>query len=344
MSSRSNDIKLAGLVVTFCFCFIVLHLKYQELKSLQIEIEASKLKADTLQIELDASKSKTSQLQNVLESGKSIAEIHNSQCDDVNLARDFYRYQCKTMERYGLQQSDPLVRYDGSWFICNDGNLKIEKSKCVVLSFGINTDDSFDHDVFKRLDCTIHGFDPFIEPPSVEAIRNTSETLKNAVSLNMGGKWMFHSIGISDKADVKNQGQKGWIDTYENILNHLNLKDTIIDYLKIDIEGTETKVFQDILANDEGNLFCKHVKQIGVELHFYKYDAKSLQIIRKLLEKCFLLYRRDQRFFLNQPFEKSEWDAKSEFQLPFKYFNDEVHLANNIFFSGELYFVNKHFL
>ncbi len=27
---------------------------------------------------------------------------------------------------------------------------------------------------------------------------------------------------ISDKADVKNQGRKGWIDTYENILNHLN--------------------------------------------------------------------------------------------------------------------------
>jgi hypothetical protein len=73
--------------------------------------------------------------------------------------------------------------FTGSWFICNDGNLKPEKSNCLILSFGINTDDNFDRDVVQRLDCEIHGFDPFIETETVKSLRRSDKQLESAVSL-----------------------------------------------------------------------------------------------------------------------------------------------------------------
>ncbi len=215
------------------------------------------------------------------------------------------------------------------------------------MSFGINTDDNFDRDVVQRLDCTVHGFDPYIETHEVQVLRQSDKKLENAVSLKLGGKRTFHSIGITNSTNRKNEGQRGWMETYENILKHLNLQDQTIDYLKMDIEWAEWDVLDSMLSADDGDLMCNHVKQFAIETHStlmsrLTRDVEShLKIMRKL-EKCFRLFRRDQRFFILE--YHSEWQKKSNFNLPLDKFNDEVDLAKFMFLYGELYFINKNFL
>jgi hypothetical protein len=66
---------------------------------------------------------------------------------------------------------------------------------------------------------------------------------------------------------------------------------------------------------------CKYVKQISIENHPKEYKTKSsLRFIRPLqkFEKCFLLFKRDTRFFLDSTADKYG-NAKTEFQLPKSY-------------------------
>jgi len=69
--------------------------------------------------------------------------------------------------------------------------------------------------------------------------------------------------------------------------------------------------------------------------------------LRKL-EKCFLLYHRDTRFYLGESFGPtgymSEFQLKSSFLFNTTFFQDEHFIANYIFSMGELYFVNKLFM
>jgi hypothetical protein len=66
--------------------------------------------------------------------------------EDDNLVRDFHGYECKSMVRYPPDKNDKnsKTRNDGSYFVCQDGEFKLKKGDCIVLSFGINLDDRFD--------------------------------------------------------------------------------------------------------------------------------------------------------------------------------------------------------
>lgn len=55
------------------------------------------------------------------------------------------------------------------------------------------------------------------------------------------------------------------MDRYENILKKLALSEKEIDYLKIDIEGSEINFFNDVIKNSPHLL--QRVKQIGMEIH-----------------------------------------------------------------------------
>ena len=54
---------------------------------------------------------------------------------------------------------------DGGWNICNEPRWKLEKGKCLVYSYGINFDFSFD-DAFAKFGCEVHAFDPSMNTPS----------------------------------------------------------------------------------------------------------------------------------------------------------------------------------
>ena len=104
---------------------------------------------------------------------------------------------------------------------------------------------------------------------------------------------------------------------------------------------------------------CKHVKQIAIETHpKYALFSKSIKIppgvnfeyvkqLRKL-EKCFLLFHRDTRFFSESLFVhgflKTEFQEPKNFAIDLKNYRDENDLIDYLVTFGEMSFINANFL
>lgn len=130
------------------------------------------------------------------------------------------------------------------------------------------------------------------------------------------------------------------------ILRLTGLDNRVLDVVKMDIEGSEKSV----VASLDMAYACKYIKQLMFESH----GQLSLTDLVKL-ETCFDLFRRDTRFFQHSR-PSSELGLLTEFQLnkqhraqqgfmlSLKSFTNEIDLAEFMFCSGELYFLNRNFL
>ncbi|KAI9202077.1 methyltransferase domain-containing protein [Polychytrium aggregatum] len=152
-----------------------------------------------------------------------------------------------------------VVGSEGSWTICMD-LLPPTTFPCVVYSFGINNDFSFDDQIhLKATDhgCEVHSFDPSMGVQSHE---------------RTPGHW-FHDAGISavdsDNWDggltsANHDNTKGWVvktvPSWMNTLSHNK-----INLLKIDTEYAEWGALQNLL--DTG--YIRQVDQLVVEVHFW---------------------------------------------------------------------------
>lgn len=263
--------------------------------------------------------------------------------------RDFIRYDCKNIQQIGglpeyinYSKSD-LERIDGAWFICHDDHIAPIENDCIVLSFGVNTDDSFDEEINRLKNCFVYSFDPYIEPNRVSIIRNLTDN--NEIEVKINDKWTFFSAGITDSL---NETAKN-IMTFDGILDFLKIRNKIIDIIKMDIEGNEFNIIDTI----DINYLCKYVKQFMLETHppeprppeqppftYFKILAK--------LEKCFSLFYRHTRFFIDgaqiNTGWASEWQLPEPFKLDITRFNNETDIATYMFTYGELYFLNENFL
>ena len=201
--------------------------------------------------------------------------------------------------------------------------------------------------------CQIESFDPFIEATRFENIRNSNQNLKNEVTLKVNDKWKFHRIGlVGDIKSVKNENQIGWMARLDQILNYTQLHNKVIDIFKMDIENGEWE----FLLNVNVDYLCKYVKQFMMETHtsdiIPKAKSVPLKVALKLmrnLEKCFLLFHRDTRFYKDGKvgkygFWKTEFQEPIEYQIPLKEYRDELQIIDFMVTYGELYFINKNFL
>ena len=201
--------------------------------------------------------------------------------------------------------------------------------------------------------CQIESFDPFIENSFFSNLRARDIKLKNEVTLKVNDKWRFHRIGlVGDLKSIKNVNQIGWMARLDHILNYVQLENKVIDIFKLDIENGEWE----FLLNVNVDYLCKYVKQFMLETHTPEVvpDVKSvplkeaLKIMRKL-EKCFLLFHRDTRFYKDGKagkygFWKTEFQEPIEYQIPLKEYRDELQIIDFMVTYGELYFINKNFL
>jgi uncharacterized short protein YbdD (DUF466 family) len=277
-------------------------------------------------------------------------------------SRDFFRYVCKDKRRVGggLEQlnraPNSLNRIDGAWFTCFDDDFALKKdTACTVLSFGINNDPSFDQAVNKQFGCRLESFDPFVEANQFKTARKKQGP--TAVSLPISDKWTFHRIGLSAPNGKKNglfvsdiQKKIGVMATLDQILAYTGLTNKPIDLFKMDIEMAEWPFLEHL----DMNYFCSHVKQFHIETHptderlLNSFTQRDLQLIRKL-EKCFVLFHRNTRFFA-RPFSERYGTPKTEFEDPITYkvplnlFGNEQDLIDYMVVYGELYFVNRNFV
>lgn len=147
---------------------------------------------------------------------------------------------------------------EGGWFVCDAKALEIA-NPCIVYSFGIKDDFSFDkamHDV----GCTIHGFDP--SPYGL-----ASKPLYEAI----GGEYHAFGLGLPDAqveiapfrwpgiGYLRNRNTDPWvlkrIPTIMEELGHVSMT-----YLKVDVEGSEWDAIDNIIAAKWG--------EFAVEMHF----------------------------------------------------------------------------
>jgi hypothetical protein len=173
---------------------------------------------------------------------------------------------------------------DGGWEQCDDPRFVPDRSNCLVYSYGINFDFSYDDDM-ARYGCEVHAFDPSMR---------TQSHLR-------GTKVHFHNTGVagSDKV-LTNAGSnrnENWnlytIGTQRKLLNHSPLQRRV-DIVKMDVEGYELESL--MAALDDGSL--DDVQQLNFETHVSWSNAdpsrdeylKFLALLRKVYDKGFRMY------------------------------------------------------
>lgn len=88
------------------------------------------------------------------------------------------------------------------------------------------------------------------------------------------------------------------VDRYENILERLGLTNTIIDYIKMDVELSEIDFFQDLFRNSPH--LIKNIKQMEVEVH-HGYHGEGIE---------------------GSPGQGGEMSPMSTFQIFWQYFHE----------------------
>lgn len=178
--------------------------------------------------------------------------LHEIVMDPINLA-------CHSKQRFGGSFLDFCKFTDGGKVACMDDLLEdIRQKKCLIFSFGIETDWTFE-DVMDKLGCTIHAFDPSVDYPATRGKHIT-----------------FEKLGVSAKVDT---GQK--LDTLSSILKKYNHQDSTISYLKMDIEQAELEGLPVWLASGA----LKNVDQIALEIHLNEdvnVSVKFFETLKKL--------------------------------------------------------------
>ncbi|BFZ06267.1 hypothetical protein BsWGS_09306 [Bradybaena similaris] len=154
----------------------------------------------------------------------------------------------------------------GNWFICQDEPYTITPP-CLVYSFGINWDFTFDDDM-TDLGCEVHLFDPSMKVE--DHIRDNNST--------------FHNIGIGSyntdsfvaTKDVYVKGSQVWkMRTIKAIMKELGHENRVIDVFKMDVETYEWTIIDNML---EAGVF-KYIRQLDVEYHIFPTHPTSKEFV-----------------------------------------------------------------
>jgi FkbM family methyltransferase len=192
------------------------------------------------------------------------------------------------------------IKVDYEW-IGNDyggfpAYLKCLNDKSIVFSFGIGEDISFDTNLYSRCQCKLFLFDP--TPRSISYINSQNlNTNFHFLPIGIGpksGKYDFYfpknpnnvSGSIMTQKNVSNESRISvQIKSWEDIC--CDLKISNIDILKIDIEGSEYEIIDDILSSKI------RVNQILIEFHsryFDNGDKMTINAINKIKSKGYKLF------------------------------------------------------
>lgn len=165
---------------------------------------------------------------------------------------------------------------DGGWDMCLMPPYQPPSHNCLVYSFGIAGDFTYDDDV-GLYGCEVHSFDP---------------SMYKSVDHKRSAKVTFHKLGISSKDEnVVKYGHPWKLQTLNSIrhsLGHEPLKRRL-DVIKMDIEWMETGALGQAIK--EGSL--KDVRQVAFEIHHGGTHDRFMQILdmlRDLYDHGFRIY------------------------------------------------------
>ena len=109
---------------------------------------------------------------------------------------------------------------DGGWEICDDADVR-PRQPCIIYSFGIDYDWSFDDKISQTYGCHVYSFDPSIK----------QETYNRSRLVH------FYKVGLGGKTE---KTKNGWqLYSYKDLRKMLGHENTPIDIVKMDIEHAE---------------------------------------------------------------------------------------------------------
>ncbi|MPC31735.1 hypothetical protein E2C01_025032 [Portunus trituberculatus] len=147
----------------------------------------------------------------------------------------------------------PPAPADGKKFICLDKIFNFTPGKCLIFSFGVNNEWSFE-DEMEKFGCKVYAFDPTMgkedhqRSPNIKFYATGIAHYKGTKRIGMGNNW-------SEKK----------VDRFENLVRQAGEEGREIDYVKLDVELSEIDFLQDMLFNSP-HVLAK-IKQIGMEVH-----------------------------------------------------------------------------
>jgi len=179
----------------------------------------------------------------------------DAKLSDFNTLRsEFHRlvtsieFQCPTMLRFGRGG-------DGGYEACMAKAVRPNNNSCLVYSFGISQDWSFD-EAWAKYGCEVHSFDPSIGLEDHMHAPNIS----------------FHKLGLWG-SDYTNS-YKWKVERLSTIKKRLGHEERIIDAVKIDVEGAEWPFLRDVVYSDPTTL--SNVRQLYIELHTPKFKNENM--------------------------------------------------------------------
>ncbi|XP_047486798.1 probable methyltransferase-like protein 24 [Penaeus chinensis] len=186
-------------------------------------------------------------------------------------------YPCENKENVGgaeLTRLFGLIKFrDGDKWVCTDEGVGPTSRDCLVYSFGINYEWSFD-DAMAERGCKVFAFDPTMESRDHQRSENV----------------MFLRLGISNITGEQVIGKViRKVARLPDIMARLGHAGHQIDYLKIDIEGMEVEVLQDLLLEDPAILAS--VRQIGMEIHPGIYGDEDVTQPNNLFAKFWRIFQ-----------------------------------------------------
>jgi hypothetical protein len=153
---------------------------------------------------------------------------------------------------YWVWNGGGVAAPDGHKAVCLDQFISPVYDNCLVYSFGINNQWTFD-EAMAKFGCQVHSFDPSMGVSDYDRSRYIH----------------FHNLGLSGKNEV-HPTTKWNLKTASSIYEMLGHQPTLIDVLKMDIEFYEWDAIPQMLRS--GFLAYK-VKQLAVEIHFNANDT-----------------------------------------------------------------------
>ena len=200
---------------------------------------------------------------------------------------------------------------DGRKFVCLDAARGIKRDACLVYSAGSRAEIQFEKDVAQKLGCDVHVFDPTLEEQNV-AFDVVAAKLKkfNATLHNFGlggddrtyppgrapyqwpgvgygkernkGTWHLRTIvSVARRSGVgRTLLSRAWLTrmsdrfllSQEGVRRTLGHQNRQIDVLKIDVEGAEWPVLENLLSSAKSRRLLASgelVRQILIEVHFH---------------------------------------------------------------------------
>ncbi|KAK4326656.1 hypothetical protein Pmani_002816 [Petrolisthes manimaculis] len=172
---------------------------------------------------------------------------------------------CHKMIRMGGRTC--LGAYDGTKMVCLDNDMEMKARQCLVYSFGVGHDFTFDEQV-QDLGCEVHSFDHDLDHEIYDyRIGPTAFFHKVRVGPKTGSyRNIFFSycdnaaIGTGCDPPIRYQ-------TFTDIRKSLGHERRRVDYLKFDIEGGEWEVLQQMLQSHSTRALLAAASHISIEIH-----------------------------------------------------------------------------